>query len=131
MTVANQTVLVTGANRGIGRALVDEALMRGAKHVYAAARRPIAHLDQRVAPLVLDVTDAGQIQAAAESVESLDILVNNAGVQTFDDLSDREALEKSLAVNLFGPYRYVATGRSSSFTNACTSSSGAAQSNLP
>ena len=98
MTVANKTVLVTGGSRGIGRALVEEALTRGAKQVYAAARRPIAHSDPRVTPLILDVTDAGQIQAAVESVESLDILVNNAGVQPFDDLSDREALEKSLAV---------------------------------
>ena len=50
------------------------------------------------------MTDAAQIQAAVESVESLDILINNAGVAHYDDLSDRAALEQHLAVNLFGTY---------------------------
>src|SRR6478672_11235857 len=102
MTIANRTVLVTGANRGIGQALVEEALRRGAKRVYAGTRRPFAHLDARVTPLTMDVTDAGQIQAAVEQVESLDILVNNAGLGLFDDLSDPAVLEQHLAVNLFG-----------------------------
>jgi len=104
MTIANKTVLVTGANRGIGRALVEEALRRGVKRVYAGTRRPLAHSDGRVTPLTLDVTNAAQIQGAVERVESLDILINNAGVSPFDDLSDRRVLEQQLAVNLFGPY---------------------------
>ena len=104
MTLGGKTVLVTGANRGIGQALVEEALKRGASRVYAGTRRPFAHPDARVTPLILDVTDAAQTQAAVESVESLDILVNNAGVAVFDDLSDRAALEQHLAVNLFGTY---------------------------
>jgi len=104
MTIAGKTVLVTGANRGIGRALVEEALRRGAMRVYAGTRQPSAHSDGRVTPLTLDVTDAAQIQAAIETVESLDILINNAGVSPFDDLSDRRVLERQLAVNLFGPY---------------------------
>jgi NAD(P)-dependent dehydrogenase (short-subunit alcohol dehydrogenase family) len=95
---------VTGANRGIGQALVEEALRRGAKRVYAGTRRPLAHLDGRVTPLTLDVTDAAQIQAAVERVESLDVLINNAGLGLYDDLSDRAALEEHLAVNLFGTY---------------------------
>jgi NAD(P)-dependent dehydrogenase (short-subunit alcohol dehydrogenase family) len=72
LTIADKTVLVTGANRGLGRALVDEALRRGAKRVYAASRQPIVVPDARVTPLTLDVTDSGQMQAAVESVESLD-----------------------------------------------------------
>ncbi len=104
MTIANKVVLVTGANRGIGRALVEEALRRDAKRVYAGTRQPWTHPDRRVTPLVLDVTNEAQIQAAVESVEALDILVNNAGLQPYDDLSDRATLEQSLAVNLFGPY---------------------------
>jgi NAD(P)-dependent dehydrogenase (short-subunit alcohol dehydrogenase family) len=104
MTIADKTVLVTGANRGIGQALVEEALRRGAKRVYAGTRQPLSHSDGRVTPLTLDVTDAAQIQAAVESVESLDILINNAGVALYDDLSDRAALEQHLAVNLFGTY---------------------------
>jgi NAD(P)-dependent dehydrogenase (short-subunit alcohol dehydrogenase family) len=105
MTIADKAVLVTGANRGIGQTLVEEALRRGAKRVYAGTRLPLVHSDRRVTPLTLDVTDAAQTQAAVESVESLDILINNAGLALFDDLGDRTALEQHLAVNLFGTYR--------------------------
>jgi NAD(P)-dependent dehydrogenase (short-subunit alcohol dehydrogenase family) len=104
MTIADKTVLVTGANRGIGQALVEEALRRGAKRVYAGTRQPLTHPDRRVTPLTLDVTSAAQIQAAAARVESLDVLVNNVGVALYDDLSDRAVLEQHLAVNLFGSY---------------------------
>ncbi len=104
MTIADRAVLVTGANRGIGQALVEEALRRGAKRVYAGTRQPLAHVDGRVTLLILDVTNAEQIQEAVERVESLDILINNAGLALYDDLSDRAAIEQSLAVNLFGPY---------------------------
>jgi NAD(P)-dependent dehydrogenase (short-subunit alcohol dehydrogenase family) len=104
MTIADKAVLVTGANRGIGQALVDEALRRGAKRVYAGTRKALAHSDARVTPLTLDVTNAAQIQAAVEKVESLDMLVNNAGVDLYGDLSDRAVLEQHLAVNLFGTY---------------------------
>ncbi len=102
--LADRTVLVTGANRGIGQALVEEALRRGAKRVYAGTRQPLAHSDRRVTPVTLDVTDAAQIETAVESVSSLDILINNAGLALYDDLSDRAALERHLAVNLFGTY---------------------------
>jgi NAD(P)-dependent dehydrogenase (short-subunit alcohol dehydrogenase family) len=104
MTITDRAVLVTGANRGIGQALVEEALRRGAKRVYAGTRQPLAHPDARVTPLILDVTSAAQTQAAVERVESLDILINNAGLALYDDLSDRSALEQQLAVNLFGTY---------------------------
>jgi NAD(P)-dependent dehydrogenase (short-subunit alcohol dehydrogenase family) len=104
MAIADKTVLVTGANRGIGQALVDEALRRGAKRVYAGTRVPLAHSDGRVVPVALDVTDAAQIEAAVERIGSLDYLINNAGIALYDDLSDRSALEQHLAVNLFGTY---------------------------
>lgn len=83
---------------------MEEALDRGARRVYAGTRQPLAHPDARVTPLPLDVTDTAQIQAAAEQVESLDLLVNNAGIALYDDLSDRTALERHLAVNLSGTY---------------------------
>jgi NAD(P)-dependent dehydrogenase (short-subunit alcohol dehydrogenase family) len=102
MAIADKTVLVTGANRGLGRALVEEALSRGAKRVYAASRRPMVVPDDRVTPLLLDVTDPAQIQEAAGRVDSLDVLINNAGVSLPDDLSDRSAFEQHLAVNLYG-----------------------------
>src|SRR6266852_7848677 len=104
MSLKDKNVVVTGANRGIGQALVEEALRRGAKRVYAGTRQPLVHSDGRVTPLTLDVTDAAQIQAAVERVESLDILINNAGLALFDDLNDRAVLEQHLAVNLFGTH---------------------------
>ena len=104
MTIADRAVLVTGANRGLGRALVEEALRRGAKRVYAGTRQPLAHSDGRVTPLTLDVTDAAQIQAAVERVGSLDVLINNAGVDLQGEVSDRVLLDRHLAVNLFGTY---------------------------
>jgi NAD(P)-dependent dehydrogenase (short-subunit alcohol dehydrogenase family) len=120
MTIADRAVLVTGANRGIGQALVEEALRRGAKRVYAGTRQPLAHKDRRVTPLTLDVTNAPQIQAAVQNVESLDLLINNAGLALFDDLSDRAVLERHLAVNLFGPW-----GMTQAFLPLLTRSRGA------
>ena len=120
MSIADKTVLITGASRGIGRALADEALRRGAQRVYAAARRPAAYPDERVTPLTLDVTDAAQVQAAAERVGSLDILVNNAGLAQFEGLGDRATLERHLAVNLFGTYAVT-----EAFLPALTASRGA------
>jgi NAD(P)-dependent dehydrogenase (short-subunit alcohol dehydrogenase family) len=125
MTIADKTVLVTGANRGIGQALVEEALTRGAKRVYAAMRQPVAHSDGRVTPLALDVTNAAQTQAAVEKVEALDILINNAGVALYDDLSDRSVLEQHLAVNLFGTH-----GVTQAFLPLLTRSKGAIVNNL-
>ncbi|HEX9358323.1 MAG TPA: SDR family NAD(P)-dependent oxidoreductase [Streptosporangiaceae bacterium] len=104
MTIEGKAVLVTGANRGIGQALAEEALRRGAGRVYAGTRQPPARPDRRVTPLALDVTSAAQIQLAAGRVDSLDLLINNAGVALYDDLGDRGALEQHLAVNLFGTY---------------------------
>ena len=104
MKIIDRTVLITGANRGIGRALVEEALRRGAKRVHAGTRVPLVHSDGRVTPLTLDVTNATQIQEAVEKVESLDLLINNAGVSFYDDLSNRAVIERHFAVNLFGPY---------------------------
>jgi len=125
MTIADKTVLVTGANRGIGQALVEEALYRGAKRVYAGARQPLTHRDGRVTPLTLDVTNAAQIQRAVDEVDSLDILINNAGVALYDDLSDRAVLERHLAVNLFGAY-----GVTQAFLPLLTGSRGAIVNNL-
>ena len=102
LAIVDKTVLVTGANRGLGRALVEEALRRGAKRVYAASRQPMVVPDERVTSFILDVTDPVQIREAVERVESLDILINNAGVSVPDDLGDRSAFEQHLAVNLYG-----------------------------
>src|SRR3984893_187911 len=102
MNITNKTILITGANRGIGRALLDEAFRRGAKRVYAATRSPLQHPDKRVTPLTLDVTSASQIQRAASEVDTLDVLINNAGVAIYDDLNNLKVIEQHLAVNLLG-----------------------------
>jgi NAD(P)-dependent dehydrogenase (short-subunit alcohol dehydrogenase family) len=102
--ITGKAVLITGANRGVGHALVKEALRRGAGRVYAGTRSRFAYPDERVKNLILDVTDAEQRRAAVAEVDRLDVLVNNAGISLFDDLSDRTTLERQLAVNLFGPY---------------------------
>jgi NAD(P)-dependent dehydrogenase (short-subunit alcohol dehydrogenase family) len=123
--IAGKAVLVTGGNRGIGRALVDEALGRGAKRVYVGTRAPLVHPDDRVTPLIMDVTNTTQIQAAVGEVDSLDVLINNAGVALYDDLSERSALDRHLAVNLFGTYDVI-----QAFLPLLTRSRGAIVNNL-
>jgi NAD(P)-dependent dehydrogenase (short-subunit alcohol dehydrogenase family) len=105
MNIAQKTVLITGANRGIGRALVTEALRRGAKRVYAGTRGSLDIADERVTPLILDVTIAEQIQQAVSQVGSLDVLINNSGIAPYDDLSNPAVIEQALAVNFFGMYK--------------------------
>jgi NAD(P)-dependent dehydrogenase (short-subunit alcohol dehydrogenase family) len=82
--------------------LVEEALKRGAKHVYAGTRQAWTHPDERVTAVALDVTNPAQVKEAVDIVGPLDVLVNNAGVLSYDDLSDRGLIEQHLAVNLFG-----------------------------
>jgi NAD(P)-dependent dehydrogenase (short-subunit alcohol dehydrogenase family) len=117
--------MVTGGNRGIGRALVGEALRRGATRVYVGTRKPLAQVDARITPLTLDVTDTAQIQRAVDNVESLEILINNAGVALYDDLTDRSVLEQHLTVNLFGTYSVI-----QAFLPLLTRSGGAIVNNL-
>ena len=105
MNIRNKTVLITGANRGIGKALVSEALRRGAKRVYAGTRGALQNAEKRVTALALDVTNAAQIGRAAEEVGALDVLINNAGIAIYDDLGDPDVIEQHLAVNFFGSLR--------------------------
>jgi NAD(P)-dependent dehydrogenase (short-subunit alcohol dehydrogenase family) len=105
MNTTKKTILITGANRGIGRALVNEALRRGAKRVYAGTRSALQNADNRVTPLPLDVTSVSQIQRAVEEVDTLDVLINNAGVAIYDDLSNLDVIEHHLAVNFLGLFK--------------------------
>ena len=107
MNITGKTILITGTNRGLGKALVEEALRRGAQLVYAGERVPMEHSDKRVTPLILDITNAAQIQEAVEQVNSLDILINNASIALSDDVSDRTAIEQHLAVIFFGTYDMI------------------------
>lgn len=76
----NAVVLVTGANGGLGRLFVTEALSRGATKVYATARTPRTWDDERVVPLALDITSTQSIAAAAEQAGDVTVLINNAGI---------------------------------------------------
>ncbi|XVS66489.1 SDR family NAD(P)-dependent oxidoreductase [Actinosynnema sp. CA-299493] len=125
MITAGKAVLVTGANRGIGKALVDEALRRGARRVYAGTRQPLEHPDDRVTPVTLDVTDPAHIQAAVERVDALDLLINNAGVAAVDDLTDTTVLDRMLAVNLYGAHHVT-----QAFLPLLTESAGAIATNM-
>lgn len=109
MKIQNSSALVTGANRGLGHALVEELLARGARRVYATARDAktlealVRTAPERIIPLRLDVTDAASLEAAAEQVRELDVLINNAGVLASYDLleSSAEALVADFNTNAF------------------------------
>ncbi|RNL75332.1 SDR family oxidoreductase [Nocardioides marmorisolisilvae] len=105
MELAGSVVLVTGANGGLGREFVNQALERGATKVYAAARRPDSWSDERVVALRLDVTDAASISAAAEAAADVTVLVNNAGITGAGSLlaSPIEEIRETFETNLFGP----------------------------
>jgi NAD(P)-dependent dehydrogenase (short-subunit alcohol dehydrogenase family) len=105
MRIAEKAVLITGTSRGVGEALVKEALSRGAKRVFAGARRAIVNTDPRVTTLTLDVTNASEIQRAVGQVADLDVLINNAGIGIYADLTDLGVIQKHLDVNLLGPLK--------------------------
>src|SRR6266516_5409074 len=80
MKIQDSTVLVTGANRGIGKAFADELLDRGAAKVYAAVRDVSTVTDPRLVPIQLDVTKPDRVAAVARELDDVDVVVNNAGV---------------------------------------------------
>src|SRR5258708_12987262 len=105
--------LVTGANRGIGRALTEALLARGVKKVYATARNPEALRalrDERVVSLRLDVTDADQIRAAEDAASEVELVFNNAGVAIAGGIADSTVLDQArreMEVNYFGPLQLL------------------------
>lgn len=110
MKMQDSVVLVTGANRGLGRALVEALLARGARKVYAAARSPgqlealARSTEGRVVPLAIDVTSSASLAAAAAQAEDVGVLVNNAGVlASFDVLTATdEQMKQDFDVNFHG-----------------------------
>src|ERR1700750_1656919 len=80
MKIEGATALVTGANRGIGKAIAEELLARGAAKVYAGVRDVASVTDPRLVPVQLDVTDADRVAAVARELDDVQLVVNNAGV---------------------------------------------------
>lgn len=110
MDISKAAILITGANRGIGRRIVDSLMAEGAPRIYAGARDP-AQLgalaeNERIVPVALDVTDLAQVAAAAERCTDVTLLINNAGVNRNRPLiAEPEALANARAeieVNYLG-----------------------------
>ena len=107
MNLTEKTVLVTGANRGIGYALVKALLNRGVSKIYAGARDPQKlpdFDDKRVVALTIDITNGAQVDAAANTAADVDLLINNAGVASFSSILDgpRDLVERDMNTNYFG-----------------------------
>jgi NAD(P)-dependent dehydrogenase (short-subunit alcohol dehydrogenase family) len=108
MQLADAVVLITGANRGIGLAFAREALARGARRVYAAARDPASVQLAGVLPIQLDVTDADQVARAARECGDVTLLVNNAGVASTGGFLEDPTLGSTrwqMETNFFGILR--------------------------
>lgn len=105
MNFKDKTIFITGANRGIGAALLNACLEKGAKKIYAAARDPksLKHEDPRVIPVSLDITNDQQILQAASLAQDTQILINNAGIASHGTMMDGnlEAFRKDMEVNYF------------------------------
>ncbi|MGA2551323.1 MAG: SDR family oxidoreductase [Burkholderiaceae bacterium] len=107
MDIKNSVALVTGANRGLGSALVRTLLESGAKKVYAAARDPASIARTGATPLRLDVTDEAQIEALRRECGDVNLLINNAGIARGTSLLSAEgpaAAQAELQTNFFGPW---------------------------
>ncbi|MFD1051485.1 SDR family NAD(P)-dependent oxidoreductase, partial [Kibdelosporangium lantanae] len=103
MRIKGSVALVTGANRGIGKAFAQALLDHGAAKVYAGARDVTTITDPRLTPIQLDVTDPASIARAAEVATDVTILVNNAGIGTAESLlGSEDNLRDTFEVNFFG-----------------------------
>jgi len=105
MKINDAVVVVTGANRGLGEALVMALIELGAKRVYAGARNPASLQEgERIVPLALDVTSTASIEAAATKAKEATMLINNAGVLASFGALDAplSAVERDFAVNMYG-----------------------------
>ena len=112
MNLTDKTILVSGANRGIGRATVDALLAEDVKKIYATARNTddLPNFDDaRVVALQLDITDAASIENAAHIANDVEVLVNNAGVLQIGSLleqTDKE-IEANFATNFYGTLNVI------------------------
>ena len=113
-SVKDSVALVTGANRGIGKSIVEEFLHAGAAKIYATARNLetlnvlVSQYGDRIVPLRIDLNDPATILQAAETVSDVEIVVNNAGMLNVANplVSDAiDALQQEIEVNVYGLMR--------------------------
>jgi NAD(P)-dependent dehydrogenase (short-subunit alcohol dehydrogenase family) len=105
VNIDGSVALVTGANRGLGRAFAHELIARGAAKVYGAARDPAAVTEPGVVPVALDITSPDQVAHVASLCADVNLLVNNAGVlkySTFINAPDLAAARLEMETNYFG-----------------------------
>ena len=108
MKLDNATVLITGANRGIGLAFAKAALARGARKVYAGARDPGSVKLAGVTPLKLDVTSSADVAEAVRVASDVTLVINNAGIAATGSFKTAEAedvLRRHFETNVFGVLR--------------------------
>jgi NAD(P)-dependent dehydrogenase (short-subunit alcohol dehydrogenase family) len=108
MKISNATVLVTGANRGIGLAFTRELLARGARKVYAGARDPSSVTQPGVEPIRLDVTKPDEVAAAVARAGDVTLVINNAGIAQvggFLAADSEEVARRQFETNFFGMLR--------------------------
>ncbi len=108
MELKNATVLITGANRGIGLAFAREALARGARKVYAGARDPASISLPGLQAIKLDVTSDEDVAAAAAQGKDVTLVINNAGIAATGGFLAGDSIESArrhLETNLLGPLR--------------------------
>jgi NAD(P)-dependent dehydrogenase (short-subunit alcohol dehydrogenase family) len=105
MKIAGSVALVTGANRGLGKAYVEALLSSGVAKVNAGARDPSKITDSRVIPVRLDVSSTSEIGAAVRQCSDVTLLVNNVGAMLNTPLLSPDAVDamrKEMEVNVFG-----------------------------
>ncbi|WGL52037.1 SDR family oxidoreductase [Nocardioides sp. BP30] len=126
-SIENAIVLVTGANGGLGREFVRQALERGAAKVYATARTPQSWDDDRVVPLALDITDPASVSAAAADADDVTVLINNAGAASGASLlgDELEAARELFETNFWGQLRVT-----NAFAPVLANNGGGAQVNV-
>lgn len=108
MNIKGCTALVTGANRGLGKVIVDQLAQAGAARIYAGMRNPAVIGHDVVTPVALDVTDADSVARTAEKCSDVDLVINNAGIMLATPMladDSEQALRRELDVNAFGPLR--------------------------
>lgn len=114
MHLLNRSVVLTGANRGIGRALAESLLSNDIKTLYAVVRtkqaaEEMGAIDPRVSPLIADVTDTESVARLAAAAADTTLLINNAGVLDFGSFidNDRQAIDRNMATNFYGKLNMI------------------------